>query len=134
MNHKKHITRLSRRANQPTKLKKAIKLKRAPKGPLIDITYRYAELNFPVSTQETNKAEMIISPPSGCSDVIVTLAGFDLKYQDDDHHIARIHVDTGVAELGGGQIKLTAWASFHDQNYDDPWLGSVDLMVQFLIR
>ena len=63
----------------------------------------------------------------------VALAGYQVQYSSDDHHVKRIAVQLSAVILdhvdGTSDVFVDATLNLRDQNADDPFFGSISFVL-----
>jgi len=71
--------------------------------------------------------------PRRVTEAHVALAGYQVQYSSDDHHVKRITAKVS-AQLGGRvdegfEVVVIATLNLRDQNADDPFFGSISFVL-----
>src|SRR4051812_2813587 len=63
--------------------------------------------------------------------VKVTLQGFDIRYNNGDHHVLQESIEVSAFVLNGGVVDVSANLLLRDGsgNIDDPYSGAIDAVV-----
>ena len=63
--------------------------------------------------------------------VSVMLTGFDIKYNNGDHHVLQESIQLRISGNNGGHVDVEATFLLRDGsgNIDDPYSGSIDAVV-----
>ncbi|MEE2056588.1 hypothetical protein [Rhodococcus artemisiae] len=59
----------------------------------------------------------------------VALNGFKIDYDDDDHHINIVEVDTDLVRISGGTVVFNVECQYADKNFDDKYSGYVTALI-----
>ena len=59
----------------------------------------------------------------------VALNGFQLDFNNSDHHINEVEADTDLLSIVGSTVRFQVQARYADKNFDDPYHGYVTALV-----
>jgi hypothetical protein len=59
----------------------------------------------------------------------VAVNGFKLDYVNSDHHINIVEIDTDVVNVSANDVEFRVECDYSDKNFDDPYRGSVSILV-----
>jgi hypothetical protein len=89
------------------------------------------EFAFPSVTGSTQSQVRSINFGRTVQHVAVMLAGFDIRYNNGDHHVLRESIQLRISGNNGGVVNVEAKFLLRDGsgNIDDPYSGSIDAVV-----
>jgi hypothetical protein len=68
--------------------------------------------------------------PSNVKDAGVAINGFNLDFTaGGDRHINVLHVDVDILSISGATVNFRAHCDYADVNFDDPYGGSITVLV-----
>jgi hypothetical protein len=69
--------------------------------------------------------------PSKVNDAGVAINGFNLDFTGSqvDRHINVVHVDVDILTISGTTVEFRAHCNYADWNFDDPYVGSISVLV-----
>lgn len=95
------------------------------------LDYRRGSVSFDPTAGQIQSEQGAVVFSSAVSRAEVSIAGYDLKYNNGDHHILREMVEAHVDNVQGATVFFHVDYLLRDDsgNIDDPFSGSVDVLV-----
>jgi len=95
------------------------------------VQFREGWLNFPPTTGRRQRAETSVTFPQNVRTAQVMLKGYNVSYNNGDHHILELEIDLDTVEVIGPTVRIAGDFVFRDSsgNYDDPYSGFINFVV-----
>ena len=95
------------------------------------LDFRRGSIAFDPTRGQTQSEVGSVAFPSAVRSAEVSIAGFDIRYNNGDHHVLRQTVDARIERIEFGTVYFRVNLLLRDSsgNTDDPFSGTVNVLV-----